>query len=587
MLKNLNTDLKREIDEFWKLIEENDSIVIFGHIWPDGDCYGSSNGLKYALKQIYPNKNIYVSKTDCVSAPYSFPASDYVSDETIASSLHIVCDLPDKKRAGDERAFSIKGKGMIKIDHHYFVEDFGGVEIIDTERGSACDLIASIIYGKIEHLNPVAASCLFLGITTDTGREQFAYYPELFRVLKKLVEDGADVKVIYDSLYSVRESRLPFQGYLFSNYKKTRFGVTYLFIDRKTCKKFNLTGHSAALAVNTIGAINASTCWVIFGEDEDGKVFAEFRSRGDKVNVQQIAKSQGGGGHFNASGCTLVSKDKIPEVLEMCEKEVLKSYGEFAPELEAMVDVCYKAMSKIMNFYKKGFNIEIKADNSPVTDADKASNKIIRDTLNKKFPGYGMLTEEDADDLSRLDKKRIFVIDPLDGTSDYVVKDDMFSINIALVEDHHPVVSVIGIPVKNDVYFAVKGQGAYYLENNKTIRRIHVSTRVSALQALDSATHPSKIAEEIFARNKDKIKEVKHCGSSWKACLVASGVADVCFNFGEGTKEWDTCAPQLIVEEAGGIYSDCEGNPLTYNKKDVYNHNGYACVNRRENIFKK
>lgn len=573
-----------EEEKIFSLIEQNDSIVLFGHVFPDGDCYGSTEGLKYALQQLYPEKKIYVSATDCAVTPYSFPHADTVSDEAIASSLHIICDVADENRVGDPRAVSIKGKGTIILDHHIKAGAFGDVEVIDRSRGACSELVADMLYGRTEHLNPVSASCFALGIITDTGRFLYTYYPRIFEIMQKLVADGADVASIYTQLYTVRENRLARTAYYSGNYRVGKNGFVWIFLDKDECRKFGISGHAAALGVNNLSRIEASPLWAAFGEDEDGKVYGEFRSYGDKVDVQKIAKAFGGGGHFNASGCTLASREIIPEVLKACEEEALNQFcGDYREELKTLLDLGRAASKIVKDYYEKGFNVEIKSDNSPVTDADKASDRLIRDTLKEKFPEYGILTEEDKDDFVRLRKKRVFVIDPLDGTSDFVAHDGQFVINLGLVEDHVPVVGVVAVPLTGEIYFAVKGQGSFYDEPGHVLKRNRVSPRLNHLCVLHSVKHVSKETLDLFEKHKDLIDRVIPMGAALKACTIARGVNDCAFTYGDGTKEWDTCAPQIIVLEAGGIYTDTKGKVITYNREDVYNHDGYAIVNRREN----
>lgn len=569
-------------DEFYRIIEESESIVIFGHTSPDGDCYGSTEGLKYALKEFYPDKKIYVSGTDWRGIFEGFPYGDEVSDEVISNSLHIVCDLADKKRIGDKRAFALPNKGMIKVDHHFFADDFGGLEIIDNTRASCADLLADILYSKFNRLPKVAANCFFLGITTDSGRYQFQCDQHLLEVSARLIQDGADPKTIYSHLYETNEVQCRFKGYMLSHYKSTFFGVTYCVVPYADCQKYSLSAHGVALCVNSIGNINSSRLWICFGIDKDGKVFTEFRSKGDDIDVHEAAVRFGGGGHFNASGCTLQSVDQIDKVIDYCNSIVGKSFGTYSAELETLLGLAQKCSKKIMSIYKKGFNVEIKDDNSPVTTADKASDKIIRDTLLKEYPSYGLLTEEDADDKIRLSKENVFIIDPLDGTTDFVAKDGMFCINLALVHNHLPVVGVVAIPARDEIYFAVKGKGAYYVKKGAIIEKIHVSHNSSSLRVVLSVSHQNKALNAALDNHSDKVKETIRVGSAIKACMIAHGKAEVCYSIGHGTKEWDTCAPQLVVEEAGGTYQQNHGEPITYNRDNVYNEDGFTVFNMKE-----
>lgn len=252
--------------------------------------------------------------------------------------------------------------------------------------------------------------------------------------------------------------------------------------------------------------------------------------------------------------------------------------SKFDKQCSDMIEVCLKAMSKVMEYYKNGFDVEIKSDNSPVTDADKQSDLIIRSFFKEKYPTYAFLTEESNDDKTRLNAKYIFIIDPLDGTKDFVAKDDMFAINIALVEEHTPVVGVVGIPAQNKIYFAIKDYGSYLLEND-AIKRIYASNRTDNLVMSCSVFHSGKTDQEIFDKFQNRILKKHPLGSALKSCLIAEGKVDCCFSSSGNTKEWDTCAPQIIVEESGGHFTTFYGEKITYNREDVYNRNGYAAYN--------
>ncbi len=255
----------------------------------------------------------------------------------------------------------------------------------------------------------------------------------------------------------------------------------------------------------------------------------------------------------------------------------------YEKELQAMISACLKASKEIMKYYKQGFHIDYKEDASPVTDADLASNKIIRAELSQ-FADIGWLSEEDADNEERFNHRALFVVDPLDGTQDYVHHDDSFGVNIALVVDTLPVVSVIGVPAKNAYAYAVKGQGAYYV-NGEVSKRMHVSNKTSDLILAESLTHLLPEEKAVLERHKDIIKDVIYLGASTKAIALANGDVDASIRFTPLTKEWDVCAPDLIVREAGGIFVDSKLNPFTYNRKDVANHDGYSMFNRIENTI--
>ncbi|MFA6829178.1 MAG: 3'(2'),5'-bisphosphate nucleotidase CysQ [Bacilli bacterium] len=243
-----------------------------------------------------------------------------------------------------------------------------------------------------------------------------------------------------------------------------------------------------------------------------------------------------------------------------------------------------EAMDEVYAIYEKGFAVEYKEDDSPVTTADLRSNAIIRSHLSK-FSDIAWLGEEDADNKERLAKDMVFIVDPLDGTQDFVNHDDCFGINIALVKDHKPIMAFIGMPFYGSYCYAVKGQGAYYVSKIGKEERLHVSSRTKDLIYLASKTHESQREKDVVAKHQDMIKEVIHQGASIKAYYLACGKGDCSVRYTSMTKEWDTCAPDLIVKEAGGIFVDSNGKEIVYNREDVYNRDGYSMFNCSDNMF--
>ena len=259
----------------------------------------------------------------------------------------------------------------------------------------------------------------------------------------------------------------------------------------------------------------------------------------------------------------------------------------FKKELEKMIEACQKAKVEIMKIYNQGFDVEIKDDDSPVTLADKTADKMIKEILQKEFPSYAFLTEESEDDLSRRSNDYLFVVDPVDGTKDFVAKDDMFTTNVALVYKEEVVAGVVYVPARDEYYFALKGQGAYYCKEGQEPIKIHVNDKLNDLTMLISVFHTTEKEKAIIDNHKDRIKVVEKYGSAIKACRIAQGLAEVSFRLGSGTKEWDTAASQIVVLEAGGVFAKPDLTPITYNRVDVYNREGFVILNRKENLLIK
>lgn len=258
----------------------------------------------------------------------------------------------------------------------------------------------------------------------------------------------------------------------------------------------------------------------------------------------------------------------------------------FEKELYASIEAGLLAKKAIMEIYNKGFNVEIKDDNSPVTEADKLADKIIKEYLSKKFPSYAFLTEESSDDKKRLNNDYVFIIDPIDGTKDFVSKDGQFTINIGLSYKHKVVMGVVIVPTRNEYFYATINNGAYYASSTSQIERIHTSRKKEDLLYYRSVFHFNDKEKEFVEKNSNLISKIEPLGSSIKACYIALGKGEITLRMSDGTKEWDTCAFQIIVEEAGGAVLKFDGTPITYNREDVYNRGGYIVLNNKKTLKK-
>jgi 3'(2'), 5'-bisphosphate nucleotidase len=249
-------------------------------------------------------------------------------------------------------------------------------------------------------------------------------------------------------------------------------------------------------------------------------------------------------------------------------------------ELLVCKELAVIAGYEILKVYEKDFEVKYKSDNSPVTEADKNANKLIIKGLQESFPEYAILSEESTDDKSRLNNDYCFIIDPLDGSREFVKRSDEFTVNIALSYKNKSVLGVIYVPVSRQLYYAYKGYGAYY-EHDGTWEKIKVSDRTEDVRMVMSK-YPFKRLLKIIDEN--NIKNTISIGSSWKGCLIAAGQAEVYYRFGN-TMEWDTAAMQCIVEEAGGIFKQLDSTEMFYNRVNTVNDKGFYILNRIENLF--
>ena len=169
-------------------------------------------------------------------------------------------------------------------------------------------------------------------------------------------------------------------------------------------------------------------------------------------------------------------------------------------ELEVSKKIALKAAEQILKIYNTDFDVEYKKDNSPLTKADKESNELIVKKLMQEFPDYAVLSEEYEDDKSRLNNDWCWVIDPLDGTKEFLKRNGEFTINIALTHKHKVVLGVVYAPVTKELYYAIKGHGAYSEIDDKVVK-LNVSDRKDNLKLLKSRSHASKELEQFINRN--------------------------------------------------------------------------------------
>lgn len=250
-------------------------------------------------------------------------------------------------------------------------------------------------------------------------------------------------------------------------------------------------------------------------------------------------------------------------------------------ELELAKKLAIKAGNKILEYYNKDqYKIEQKNDESPLTTADTEANKIIIEGLKKEFPNYAILSEEEKDNKERLSKQYVWIVDPLDGTKEFISKNGEFTVNIALTKKGLPVIGVIYIPVKKQLYFASENTGAYLINNNQTkvIRTSEIS-EFDNIRLVKSRSHASEKLLKFIEEN--KINHILTSGSSLKGCMVAKGDAETYIRFGR-TCEWDICAMNCIINESGAVMTNLKGQNLKYNKENIYIH-GFVVTNNNIN----
>jgi myo-inositol-1(or 4)-monophosphatase len=243
---------------------------------------------------------------------------------------------------------------------------------------------------------------------------------------------------------------------------------------------------------------------------------------------------------------------------------------QYEKELAIAQEAAQEAGSAVMGLFKGKFDIREKGKNNPVTTADLEANRIIRDKIQKSFRDDGWLSEEDQDNSCRLACSRVWVVDPIDGTKEFIEGVPQFAISIAFVVEGRPKIAIVYNPAKDRFYKAAAGQGAYL--NDKAI---HVSPRedINGASLLVSRSEPQK-KFQVFVERCD----IRRVGSiAYRLAKVAGGDGDGTLTF-RTIQEWDICAGVLMVEEAGGTVVDGEGKMMNFNR-ELPKHRGVVAAN--------
>lgn len=225
--------------------------------------------------------------------------------------------------------------------------------------------------------------------------------------------------------------------------------------------------------------------------------------------------------------------------------------------------------------YGSGIRHDIKDDDSPVTAADLSSNEIIKSTLAKtRIP---ILSEEDADIPERIGAPTVWIVDPLDGTADFIDGTGEFTVMVALVSGNVPVLGVINQPTTGVTYAAEHGGGAWKSDGGRWNRITTEPAAVADCMAVVSRNHQT-VEERSFLESLC-LGDIRSVGSSLKVAHICEGRAHIYATFTTHMKEWDTAASHIIIHEAGGKMTDMLGNPLVYNRSDVFHRNGILATN--------
>ena len=250
-----------------------------------------------------------------------------------------------------------------------------------------------------------------------------------------------------------------------------------------------------------------------------------------------------------------------------------------------ILDICnisIRAGYEILKYYKDDIEVTNKNDSSPLTKADLASNKIILNSLHDLDTTIPILSEESLIEWNRRKNwNKYWLVDPLDGTKEFIKKNGEFTVNIALIENNKPILGVIFAPAKSLLYFAQKNNSSYKINTNVELeslneaKKIEVSIQSNITRIIGSRSHSNSAFDKLISEKYPEAKIVQ-AGSSLKFCLIAEGEADFYPRLGP-TSEWDIAAGHIIVNEAGGKIKTFEESNINYNtKEDILNPQFYA-----------
>jgi 3'(2'), 5'-bisphosphate nucleotidase len=255
--------------------------------------------------------------------------------------------------------------------------------------------------------------------------------------------------------------------------------------------------------------------------------------------------------------------------------------GGYAEILKHVEEIVREAGKILRDYHDQPDEIAWKGRDDPVTAADRALNAFLVTALHDAFPEDGILAEESRDDPARLRCPRVWCVDPLDGTREFIARNGEFCIMVGLAVEGRAVLGVVYQPVLDVMYSGIRDEGATRASGGVE-HPLQVSgvEDVQDVKLLVSRSHRSPVLDRVKAAL--GVAREKISGSVGIKCgLIARGDADLYIHPGPGTKEWDTCAPEAILTGAGGLMSDCWGRPLFYNRPDVHRRTGIVASNGR------
>jgi len=243
-------------------------------------------------------------------------------------------------------------------------------------------------------------------------------------------------------------------------------------------------------------------------------------------------------------------------------------------DLELAETIALEASEILMRYFRGDYSVDTKADEEPVTEADRAANEHIVARLQELFPDDGILAEESADPAAIVGKQRVWMVDPMDGTKEFTKHLSEFAVMIGLVVEGTPVLGVVAQPAEETLYRGIVGEGAERVQpSGVDTMRVGTTTELAELTLICSRSHLPEIVERM--KHELGISRMVQSGSvGLKIGKIGTGVCDLYLQPASGTKLWDACAPEAILHAAGGRLTDFDGRPIDYDPSDIVNRRG-------------
>ena len=322
----MNEAIKRQILE---KIKEYPRIMLFRHIRMDGDCTGSTKGMKELLRATYPEKEILlIDQQESEFLKFMGPDDGPVPDDKYQDALAIVLDTSDRKRISNQKYALCRE--IVKIDHHIEADPYGDVNWVEPERSSVCEMVADFYQTFRDELkiSTRAATYIYAGMVTDSGRFRFSgVNGDTMRLAGLMLDQGVDTETLYANLYLNDYEVLKFKAHVYECMRRSENGVAWVRVGRDMQQRFGLDLEAASNAISYMENIRECLCWLAFIDGEKPEDGIRVRLRSRFMTINHVAERHHGGGHACAAGATVYSEEEMEQLIREAD-HAAKMYKE-------------------------------------------------------------------------------------------------------------------------------------------------------------------------------------------------------------------------------------------------------------------